>query len=427
MVALLQTRATLRRGQGLTSVAVSRAQAVAFFGLMCLALSLAWSTAGFSIGMVLALLGGIACLRSSSFAPMTSLLLPTVFWVAVLIVGGLRSPAPLAWDEIRGCYPLLLVFPAAAALTSHKRLVWVAGAFVCATAAAGGLALLADLEWIHPENLRFSGFVTILTYSATMANAFLLAAIFFCWCPNRRWSILWLVCGMLHLEGIVMNATRAAMVAIVMGLVVVAVLGRGKRLRLLIFLSPFLMAAPFVLQGELGERFWETRSELLAEGEGISQRRIMWTAAGRMFEEHPVMGVGPGNFRPELDAMFADGRMDGFPDVKDEHQQAHSAFMHVAATTGVVGLLAMFWWFGALFWRLWRKPNRFHVENVVALAALALFLGFSLSDTSLRNSRVTAMMAACVGAGLASADVARRKDSAIKNPVPQEPSTTLDQ
>lgn len=426
MVALFETRAAIRRRQGLSSIAVTRAHSVAFFGLMCLAVSLAWSTAGFSIGMILALLGGIACLRSSSFSAMTSLLLPTVFWIAVLVVAGLRSSAPLAWDEIRGCYPLLLIFPAAAALTSHKRLVWVAGAFVCATAAAGGLALLADLGWIHPENRRFSGFVTILTYSATMANAFLLAAIFFCWCPNRRWSFLWLLCGLLHLEGIVMNATRAAMVAIVMGLIVVGFLGRGKRLRLLLFLSPFLVAAPFVLQGELGERFWETKSELLADGEGISQRRIMWTAAGRMFEEHPVMGVGPGNFRPELDAMYADGRMDGFPKVKGEHQQAHSAFMHVAATTGVVGLLAMFWWFGALFWRLWRKEQRYRVENIVALAALALFLGFSLSDTSLRNSRVTAMMAACVGAGLASAEGRRRQDSGVMHPAQQEPSTKPD-
>ncbi|MCP4093740.1 MAG: O-antigen ligase family protein [Planctomycetes bacterium] len=398
----------------MTSIAISRAQSVAFFGLMCLALSLAWSTAGFSIGIILAMLGGLACLRASSLSKTKLILLPTLFWVAVLIIGGLRSPATQAWDEVRGFYPLLLIFPAAAALTSYKRLVWVAGAFVIATAAAGFMALLADLGLIHPENLRFSGFVTILTYSATMANAFLLAAVFFCWCPNRRWSILWLLCGMLHLEGIVMNATRAAMVAIVMGLVVVAVLGRGKRLRLLLFLSPFLVATPFVLQGELGERFWETRSELLADGEGISQRRIMWTAARRMFEEHPMMGVGPGNFRPELDAMYADGRMDGFPKVEERHQQAHSAFMHVAATTGLVGLLAMLWWFGALFWCLWRKGNRFRVENLVGLAALALFLGFSLSDTSLRNSRVTAMMAACVGAGLASVSAANAVSAARK-------------
>ncbi|MDP7061366.1 MAG: O-antigen ligase family protein [Planctomycetota bacterium] len=385
----------------MTSIAVSRARTVAFVGLMCLALSLAWTTAGFSIGMALALLGGIACLRASSFRSMGWILLPTFFWVMVLIIGGLRSPAPQAWDEVRGFYPLLLVFPAAAALISSRRLAWVAGAFVAATAIAGGMALLTDVGLIQSEDQRFSGFVTILTYSATMANAFLLAVVFFCYCPSRKWSVLWWVCGMLHLEGIAMNATRAAIVAIVMGLVVVAVLGRGKRLRLLLFLSPFLVAAPFDLQSELGERYLITGTELLAEGESISQRRIMWTAAGRMFEEHPVMGVGPGNFRPELDAMFADGRMEGYPKVKEVHQQAHNTFLHVAATTGTVGLLAMFWWFGALFWRLWSKGRRFRVQNIVALAALALFLGFSLGDTSLASSRVSAMMAVCVGAGLA--------------------------
>ena len=163
------------------------------------------------------------------------------------------------------------------------------------------------------------------------------------------------------------------------------------------------MAAPFALQGDLGARFWETRWELFDNGEGMSQRRIMWTAAGRMYAEHPVLGVGPGNFRPELDAMYEDGRMEGFPEVNAEHQQAHSSFMQVAATTGSLGLFAMLWWFGALFWRLWRQPARYRVENIVALASLALFLGFSLGDTSLRNSRLTAMMAACVGAGLAGA------------------------
>jgi len=55
-----------------------------------------------------------------------------------------------------------------------------------------------------------------------------------------------------------------------------------------------------------------------------------------MFNDHPVVGVGYGNFEIHYPRYAQSLALDG----RSEERQAHSLYLEVAAETGVVGLLA---------------------------------------------------------------------------------------
>lgn len=70
-------------------------------------------------------------------------------------------------------------------------------------------------------------------------------------------------------------------------------------------------------------------------------RRQLWTAAAKMFSQHPWTGVGPGNFR------LLYGTYLGIPHW-DERVHANSLYLEFLADTGVVGTAALFLFLGTI-------------------------------------------------------------------------------
>ena len=56
-----------------------------------------------------------------------------------------------------------------------------------------------------------------------------------------------------------------------------------------------------------------------------------------LFRQHPVQGVGAGSFRPAARELLRTQGVD--PDTQSVHDHAHNALLHVAATTGLLGLI----------------------------------------------------------------------------------------
>ncbi len=69
-----------------------------------------------------------------------------------------------------------------------------------------------------------------------------------------------------------------------------------------------------------------------ARSHSLHVRRAYWTAAGRVFAERPVLGVGLGNFEDHY------ARVKG--DVQQEVRQVHNDYLQVLAETGLLGFLA---------------------------------------------------------------------------------------
>jgi O-antigen ligase len=81
-----------------------------------------------------------------------------------------------------------------------------------------------------------------------------------------------------------------------------------------------------------------------------SERVLMWQSARSMFMDHPIIGVGLGNYKEQYYKTYIS------PSAKEHTEHAHSNIMHLAATTGLLGAgtyLVMFGYFLCESFRKW--------------------------------------------------------------------------
>lgn len=149
------------------------------------------------------------------------------------------------------------------------------------------------------------------------------------------------------------TGTRGAWIAAaaLVGLALLVGIGRGiavggKTARNLLVvvaaMAVVLAIAGVLLRGTITQRFDEGRREVAAalkQGDYASdtgKRILMWKAAAQAVEAHPIRGVGAGGYQKwSLEHV----RVNGEPPPPDAiHAHAHSAPLHIAATTGLLGL-----------------------------------------------------------------------------------------
>lgn len=373
-----------------------------FSCLLLLAAAIPWSTAGFSIGLGLAALASLPALPAGLRRPHHPFLWPCLIWAGALLLSWSLSDSPRATDEASSYYPFFLLFIASTGVRTMRQLRWLGNSFLIASSVAGFYAVLAHAGFVAlEEDERFSGSVTIFTFAMVMATGYMLCALYFA--EAKRWRtrvILWLA-SFLMLDGILLNESRATVLAVGLGMIALFLFSSGKRKALLLFAAPVLVAVP-VLAPSTGilDRFEATATELNLSDDQIHQREVLWIAAGRMVRAHPVVGVGVGNYRAEWERMFAEGEMEGYPVPKSVHQTAHSVLFHVAATMGIVGVLAFLAWsLGILQW-FWRRRRVAPPAGVMALALSAIVIGFGLTDMTLLNSRISGIFALGLGAAM---------------------------
>ena len=83
-------------------------------------------------------------------------------------------------------------------------------------------------------------------------------------------------------------------------------------------------------------------------GQGDGGRLEIWATALRMFEDSPILGLGPGTWMVERVAYQQAGELNWY------QPHAHSQYFQTAAEFGLVGLLAGLVAFGTVAWLLYR-------------------------------------------------------------------------
>jgi O-antigen ligase len=82
------------------------------------------------------------------------------------------------------------------------------------------------------------------------------------------------------------------------------------------------------------------------ENFAVVERLAHWEAAWGMLEDHPLLGVGVGNYVPTYPSY-------ALPGWKDPLGHAHNYYLHVAAETGIAGLAVYVLLIAACFWQGW--------------------------------------------------------------------------
>jgi O-antigen ligase len=102
--------------------------------------------------------------------------------------------------------------------------------------------------------------------------------------------------------------------------------------------------------------FWSRLLQLLyATGHGVfSERLLLWNAAFLIIRDHPLLGTGPDSFntlyRPTAPNSYALKALDGrpFPAIFNPNlSHPHNFMLDVWISTGLLGVVALFWLLGA--------------------------------------------------------------------------------
>ncbi len=110
-------------------------------------------------------------------------------------------------------------------------------------------------------------------------------------------------------------------------------------------------------------------------------RRRLWRAHLQMFVEHPILGVGFNNnerkTKEYLDRLYPN-------DPNPFYGHAHSNFIQILASTGLLGMCLFLWLWWVIFraaWRVYRGFPKDSLPLLLRLAALVAFIGFQIQGS----------------------------------------------
>lgn len=291
----------------------------------------------------------------------------TPAWLLLALMAGIhlagrQAAVPSAAAETLARSTLLLL-AGALAYPAMERRRWRTRFAAAYAASATVCASIALFQWSGQLEFLFPGEPNTQRMYGLFGNNHLLAG----WLAGAlpllaRWTRLHGARGaaafsalLVVLLAIVLSGTRTAWLLTPLGLFWGLASGRGGKrwgssVRVLTALALVGLLGGIASPGFLRERM---SSGLTATGTGIGVRLWLWDGAARIFMAHPWVGAGPGNFAflsPRFlgEALHAPGGGSHVHNLADAHY-AHCEPLHLAAETGIAGLLLGGWMVLRLF------------------------------------------------------------------------------
>jgi len=389
---------------------------------LLLVATLPWTVAPMSVALVLCAALTVLFWQLPGSGPQrwvrTPLDFPALAWIVALGIVALFAIDPQASGPrvVKGL--LLLLIPVTVFHAREEKVSRRAVAVLLLSAGIAAIFALGKfvLQGPHFPN-RVQGAVGHpLTYGgqamliASLASALAIRG-------EGRWRM-----GALLTLGAILPAlagtyTRSAWIGYVAALVVILAFTRA---RWLAGLAAGILGLAFLLPGAYRERAFS----IFDPGSPWNRERVhMWEAGLRMFRDHPWTGVGLQDLHPLYERYKSAG-------ATEPAGHLHSVYVHVAATMGIVGILALaFLIFGLL--RAASRAFRDHraapvgatwLGPAISLGVTAAVIGFFVSglmEWNLGDEELLDLLFVMVGIALAASSWARTQR------VIQEPDLTL--
>lgn len=199
---------------------------------------------------------------------------------------------------------------------------------------------------------------------------------------NRFGQLLIILLVPAFLIAIAVTYTRCVWIGLALGVMVVAALSLPKTWRPLVGVAALAGVLLVAVQSQqLIEIERESGSE--ASRSSVECRGSFTYVSWKIFLEHPILGVGYGQFIPNAKDYLSDRTVD-LPLEVIRGQPNHSTYLALLTETGLVGLglfLAMVTGWVLSAWRLWRNesaPDWARRQAVFMLGVLAVCIGPSL-------------------------------------------------
>lgn len=182
----------------------------------------------------------------------------------------------------------------------------------------------------------------------------------------------WLAGGsfVLGVVALLFNATRGAWLALTLVLLFILAyyLMKGNKLAMLC-LALFIAAGAGLSQYQPFMQRLATITD--TKYQSNTERLLIWQSAYTMFKDHPVLGVGLGQYKDNYQKKYIS------PKAKEPYlSHAHNNFLQMLAENGIVGfvgfLTLLVCFIGYSFKRFWQEKNPYAL--MMSMATLALVL-----------------------------------------------------
>ena len=105
----------------------------------------------------------------------------------------------------------------------------------------------------------------------------------------------------------------------------------------------------------------------------------MWRAAKYFFPDHPILGVGPGNYQATAKRYAEEGKVN--PAIA-EHGHPHNSFLEALYSKGIIGLISLLLLLYYPFYVLFKTRQQARVSAGMGMIHIIGISGFSLFDAS---------------------------------------------
>lgn len=239
-----------------------------------------------------------------------------------------------AGDGVRLVLDVALVFIVFAAVRHARHVRWLVWGYIGGAAAAAVVGLVNPVEdeagrlggGLGDPNFLAAILVTALVFSV-FALTWTLQAV-------QRWLLG--ACILLFTVAIFLTQSRGGLVALAAAFAAAMVFGGPVRRHFLV-LAAVVASVGLVYYAAFASS--ETLERLQNPGRG-SGRADLWSVATGVISDHPILGVGAGNFQVVAPQYASESiNLPSVHLVVDTPKVAHNTYLHILAELGIVGFL----------------------------------------------------------------------------------------
>ena len=380
------------------------------FAFLALALFIPFSIAGENIAIGFSVLAWLVWLAATRQWP--RLAHPLFIASVVLTLSALpslfmseeRHRAFVDWESY---WQLLIEFMVGAHIARVGVRERSCAVLFASAAASCGVAFIQRAGGLHlgPVHIGAEHRVSSTMFTMTLAGILCQLAVFgsaVALSPRAARFRVWIAIAVVMMfAALLLTMTRGAWIAVFAGLIAVCVLLRSRVLALATVLA---IAVMFLYthhyRNDQGRTLAVDTFATEQADRNVATRLVLWDISWKMFLDHPLLGVGMGDYSREAEKRLAERHVRTTVD-------SHNIYLQILATRGLVGFIPFVAYWVVLVMTLWKLARRAVKGSLArhyaigALGATAAVLVGALTENNIDDAEVFAAFMFLAGLALA--------------------------
>ena len=380
------------------------------FAFLALALFIPFSIAGENIAIGFSVLAWLLWLAATRQWP--RLAHPLFIASVVLTLSALpslfmseeRHRAFVDWESY---WQLLIVFMVGAHIARVGVRERSCAVLLASAVASSCVAFIQRAGGLHvgPIHIgsehRVSSTLFTMTFAGILCQIIVFIAALAAAPIKTRWRTLITAAAFLMFVALLLTMTRGAWIAVFAGLIAVCVLLRSRVLALATVLA---IAVMFLYthhyRNDQGRTLAVDTFATEQADRNVATRLVLWDISWKMFLDHPLLGVGMGDYSREAEKRLAERHVRTTVD-------SHNIYLQILATRGLVGFIPFVAYWVVLVMTLWKLARRAVKGSLArhyaigALGATAAVLVGALTENNIDDAEVFAAFMFLAGLALA--------------------------